>query len=413
MANISVNTQVDNEKTFHDSNKNSLYPEGKGDSTLQDCNSPSSTKMAQNEYTPDLPIEELGNKGDNDKSDREESASNSSKVGSSKQNPQEMVIKSIRVLRVPYFKSHRVYSWKVVQYFLYKPLNERMHTINYIRDIQREKYFDMKIRSPEFYSCQFIRVFMYHDSSITLEHPFLPEGEGEKHLNQSKEEVQDRIKLVSFKRSDQYIKKFLTKLNIYIYREFKTYGVLKQDAQNMIKEEYGFTENDKYPFQNLFESDIKHGLKMITVNFILSHEFLFNKIFTRETIFDVVQELNIQTEIEIEINIMEKLEEFIENEETPIEFRFNKLCHGESSDRSFKMPFTFYENLLAAKQFVALFIKACTKNTIGMKEYKQNNIMRRLKSLMVAIERRLHSYMTLDEQKFKKSQIVSGLKLIV
>ena len=111
MANISVNTHADNVKILNELSENYYHPEGKGDSKLGDCNSPPGKFITAKGVIADSSMKEFGNEQDNEKSEIEESASDSSEADSSKQITQETLIKRRKTPSVPHFKSNGVYSW--------------------------------------------------------------------------------------------------------------------------------------------------------------------------------------------------------------------------------------------------------------------------------------------------------------
>ena len=499
--------KVNNEKTIHDSNNNGFHSEGKGDSTPESCNT--GPKVTEDGIFPSSPEKKIGSQDDS-KSDTEgsESESESSEVESSKQASEGTTRNSKRLKpkKVTTFQFKRGQSIEVLKEFFFKDVSYRKNRIFAIRVIQEDKHKKMEIQPPECYSEPFIRLIVDQDSSITLECSFLPEGGNPSHL--SKVEAHWKIKLVTFKRKDEYTKKLSTALKTSIYKEVKKGGVQKGAAHKKIKKEYCII--DENTFNNMFNSDTKKGLRESSISYILLNDYVFNKILTKRRIKNVVTEMNTQTDLDVETNIMDKLEDltldkiplfgpegfkmtavnfiqshedfvakiltketicnlvrdlyrktpdlyrktelktdmdimnkfkiffkkqpkehglkqiivnFIQSHESelvkiftkktisnvkedldrktdseiensiidkceqyfnkkdlPIEFRFNKLSHDLSSERSFKKPFTYDENQLAVIPFLALFIKGCTKNIEGLEFIEEEEKLMKQKS---------------------------------
>ena len=212
-----------------------------------------------------------------------------------------------------------------------------------------------------------------------------------------------KVKLMVFMRKDQYVKKAWSKLKTVLYSKFKNPKTLKTNAQEQLKEELAF--NHKQAFENLFGSSTCDGLKVESIEYILSNDSTFSKIFETTFFKKLREELNLQTLHDIEINFLKKLDPFLSGEQGGWEKSKEKL----RKDRAVKTPFTYLENNTALVVLVDQFIKQLKKTTV-VSEAKKVSLSTRLTSLRkYLVEFAETRKWTLPGCKFKKSEIVSFL----
>ena len=215
------------------------------------------------------------------------------------------------------------------------------------------------------------------------------------------------MKLLTFKRTDQYVKKFWSRAKTIIYSSLKD-DKLKSVALDEIRKLYEFNESDATQFENLFGSEVKHGLKKETIIFILSHSKIFDSIFNVKFFNNVISQMETQTEKDIDTNIIKKLAVIFEqkSEKSIIE----SIASEIDVDRKFKKPFTKSENLRACIEFVGKFFKCCNKPIPGISESIRSSRKESINKIKVILDKKMtDSKWAPTKQKFKKSELVSCL----
>jgi hypothetical protein len=210
--------------------------------------------------------------------------------------------------------------------------------------------------------------------------------------------------LMEIKRSDQYVKKFWSKLKLIIYSSFKSESIKRAEALNQISEKFGLGV-DSSTFENLFGSNVKHGLKKTTIEFILNHPKLFKEIFSQKNFTKAIVELQDGLELDCETNIINKVEIFLQKPSPNFEFLLDQI----SDERKFKKPFTYLEINIAAQQFLDKFIKRI-KTVQGISSERKPLLEKTLNDLKTSLLSTAKTNNWLVPFKHKKSEIISFLK---
>lgn len=218
--------------------------------------------------------------------------------------------------------------------------------------------------------------------------------------------------LTEMKRSDQYVKKFWSKLKVIIYAKFKTESNKRADALCLITEKFDFKQEDAITFDNLFGKDVKHGLKKTTIEFILTHPKLFNYIFKNKIFEEACTQLNNGTLQDCETNILNKIEKFCEKKDNGYHLAPDLAFLEDqiSTERKFKKPFSYMENNLAALQFLDKFIKRI-KKVDSLSKDKKSEFDKKLGQLKKDLETTAKNNKWLPQFKHKKAEIISFLRV--
>jgi hypothetical protein len=210
----------------------------------------------------------------------------------------------------------------------------------------------------------------------------------------------NKAKLLIFMRKDQYVKKAWSKLKTMIYSKHKRPKTLKTAAHEKLRQELVFEAEADKVFENLFGSGTCDGLKVESIEYIISNENIFKMIFNKEFFRKLREELNKQTLHDIKVNFLNKLDGYLTGAEGG---REEAMAHFRA-DRSVKTPFTFLENNTSLVILVDQFIKQLKKMDGAGKEPLTNTLTSLREELTKYADLRKW---TLSGCKFKKSEIVS------
>ena len=212
----------------------------------------------------------------------------------------------------------------------------------------------------------------------------------------------NKAKLLIFMRKDQYVKKAWSKLKTMIYSKHKRPKTLKTAAHEKLRQELVFEAEADKVFENLFGSGTCDGLKVESIEYIISNENIFKMIFNKDFFRKLREELNKQTLHDIKVNFLNKLDGYLTGAEGG---REEAMAHFRA-DRSVKTPFTFLENNTSLVVLVDQFIKQLKKMEMdgAGKEPLTNTLTSLRDDLTKYADTRKW---TLPGCKFKKSEIVS------
>lgn len=223
--------------------------------------------------------------------------------------------------------------------------------------------------------------------------------------------AQHNLVLMEMKRSDQYVKKFWSKLKVIIYSKFKTESNKRADAFSQITEKFGFKTEDTITFENLFGKDVKHGLKKTTIEFILTRPKLFKDIFNNKTFETACNQMATGTSQDCETNILNKIESLCDNSGADQQKSLLDYLDDQISvERKFKKPFSCMENNLAALQFLDKFIKRIEKLK-NLKADARTEFNNKLSQLKKDLETTAKNNKWVPPFKHKKAEIISFLRV--
>ena len=217
-----------------------------------------------------------------------------------------------------------------------------------------------------------------------------------------------RLVVMELKRSDQYVKKFWSKVKVLIYGKFKDGPTKRADALDSLSEKFGFKPEDNKTFENLFGSNVKHGLKKSTIEFILTRPNLFKQIFTKKVFEHALDQMEKGSALDCETNIISKIEKCCE--EKTLGQAIRVLESHISEERKFKKPFSVMENTLAALQFLDKFIKRAERWK-GLTQERSNQLMKTLLDLKTGLESTLKNNRWVVPFKHRKAEIISFLRI--
>lgn len=279
--------------------------------------------------------------------------------------------------------------------------NNHVNFIGKVREMIRGIFLDHKFVHPQDVENPAARLILHQ-----LYSTIIPNYDPENPTATEPRASSQNVLLMDSKRSDQYVKKFWSKLKVIIYGKFKNENNKRAEALEELKEKFGFKREDTDTFLNLFGGNVKHGLKKSTIEFILSHPKLFKLIFTKNNFEKVLGEMDQGSEKDTETNILDKLEVFAEK----VAPDFNMLETDISDERKFKKPFTRMENNLSAIQFLDKFLKRI-KKLHNISAEKRADIEKSLFDLKKYLEKRAKDSKWTPPFKFKKSEIISFLTI--
>ncbi len=298
----------------------------------------------------------------------------------------------------------------------FTPLMQRLETewpkmisrsskfIGLVRDCIQSIYLRHTFVSPQQVNDPFIELILHQLYSIILpsynhSQPTAADPRAGKH---------HRLVVMELKRSDQYVKKFWSKVKVLIYGKFKDGPTKRADALDSLSEKFGFKPEDNKTFENLFGSNVKHGLKKSTIEFILTRPNLFKQIFTKKVFEHALDQMEKGSALDCETNIISKIEKCCE--EKTLGQAIRVLESHISEERKFKKPFSVMENTLAALQFLDKFIKRAERWK-GLTQERSNQLMKTLLDLKTGLESTLKNNRWVVPFKHRKAEIISFLRI--
>jgi len=285
-----------------------------------------------------------------------------------------------------------------------KMISRSSKFIGLVRDCIQSIYLRHTFVSPQQVNDPFIELILHQLYSIILpsynhSQPTAADPRAGKH---------HRLVVMELKRSDQYVKKFWSKVKVLIYGKFKDGPTKRADALDSLSEKFGFKPEDNKTFENLFGSNVKHGLKKSTIEFILTRPNLFKQIFTKKVFEHALDQMEKGSALDCETNIISKIEKCCE--EKTLGQAIRVLESHISEERKFKKPFSVMENTLAALQFLDKFIKRAERWK-GLTQERSNQLMKTLLDLKTGLESTLKNNRWVVPFKHRKAEIISFLRI--
>ena len=140
-------------------------------------------------------------------------------------------------------------------------------------------------------------------------------------------------------------------------------------------------------FKNLFGSTVKDGLLKETMISVVCHKKIFNYLFNSSFFESAINMKDEQLEIEIETEIMEKLEPItrLKTADQVVEKIRSTINHAQE----FKKPWTKYENHLAAIKFIEKFVNLLLNPVPGLSDEERKERVRNLKGVLSYLQNEL------------------------